>query len=140
VIVDITIEQLRSLPSYAALTARQQHAVEVFLSTGNSTQAILESYTARNAQTMRYKVFQSPRVLAALAEAGFVGPVQHVSSPRKPRQIGEAKSKPNRETFDARLQRAISNPNITVEQVQSLRAEAEAHGYFQPEVSHVVSI
>jgi hypothetical protein len=135
VIVPITVDQLRALPSYGALTPRQQNAVEIFLATGDTLNAAIAGYeyNFKFARDMRVRIFKSPRVLAALADSGFVGPIQHASM-RKPRKVVEKKLTPpksHREIFDGRLAQAINDPAVTKAQVRKLRAEAEANGYFQ---------
>jgi Fe2+ or Zn2+ uptake regulation protein len=108
----ITIEQLRKEQAYLNLTDPQRRLVEVFLETGNKLKAVQAAYkcgSEKSARVMTYTVFRLPNVIACLAAANG--------------------SDPEREKFNAELQRMIRNRKVTRNQISVMRLLAQTRGY-----------
>jgi hypothetical protein len=108
----LSIEQLRKEQAYLNLTDPQRRLVEVFLQTGNKLNAVQAAYKCKSEQTARvmvYSYFANPRIIVALAVANG--------------------GDPEREKFNAELERAIRNPKTTRNQVSALRMKAQLNGY-----------
>jgi hypothetical protein len=108
----LTIAELRTQGCYLALTEPQKKLVETFLQTGSKLKAVQAAYkcgSEKSARVMSYPVFRLPNVIACLAVANG--------------------SDPEREKFNAELERMIRNRKVTRNQISAMRLLAQTRGY-----------